>query len=254
VADNGSTDNSRSLANRFPRVRFVWNQANLGYAGGLNPALRAIRAGGIQTALLLNSDALLSRDAAEALFATLTARPRLGAVGPVLEESGGRRSYGGRDPGRFVQTRRSRPPRPADDGLLDADYVPGTVFLFRTDILDQVGYLEEDYFFSGEIADWCARARAAGWRCAVDPQVSVRHAEDDDAHLRATLYRYYTLRNRFLYLRRHPAFGRRAFWMAVGALQWVRAGFRPEIRNAIAWALQDGVCGRFGNRNGRFHA
>lgn len=254
VADNGSTDESRALPERFPGVRFVWNGENRGYAGGLNPALRLLRAEGVGMVLLLNSDASLSREAAEALFTTLSGHPQMGAVGPVLEEPGGRRSYGGRDPGRHLRTRRSRSPRPAADGLLDVDYVPGTVFLFRTALLDEVGYLEEAFFFSGEIADWCARIRAAGWRCATDPQVSVRHLEADADRRRATLYRYYTLRNRFLLVRRHPAPGRRAFWIVAGALQWARAAFQPDVRRAVAWALSDGIRGRFGNGNGRFHA
>lgn len=254
VADNGSTDESRALPERFPGVRFVWNGGNRGYAGGLNPALRLLRAEGVEAALLLNSDVNLSLEAAEALFATLSVHPQLGAVGPVLEEPGGRRSYGGRDPGRYVRTRRSHPPRPAVDGLLDADYVPGTVFLFRTALLDEVGYLEEAFFFSGEIADWCARIRAAGWRCAIDPRVSVRHLEDDRNRRRATVYRYYTLRNRFLYVQRHPVFGRRALWTVAGAFQWVRSAFQPDVRRAVAWALGDGIRGQFGNGNKRFHA
>ena len=250
VVDNASTEEEAvRLPARFPSAHFIRNPANLGYAGGINAGLRAARTSGAETALLLNNDAEITPDAVRALEATLDADARLGAVGPALDETPAGYSYGGRSPARHLDTRRRRaPPRAAETPMTDVDYVPGTVALLRLDWADRIGGLDEEYFFSGEMADWCARLRTAGGRCAIRTDVLARHYADDSARIRPTLYRYYTLRNRFRYARRHAAPAARFYWLAVGGLMWLRAAGSPAVRAAVTQALRDGWNGRFGPR------
>lgn len=266
VVDNASTDpESASLPAAFPPVHFLRNDHNLGYAGGINTALRAIRdeAGPDDTVLLLNNDIDLAPACVDTLAAALDAHPEAAMAGPVLIEgpaTAPRRSWGGRDIGRHLHTRLTAPPRTIpDDGCYPVDYVPGTVLLFRASLLSTIGLLDEEYFFSGEIADYAARARRAGAACLVCARAEARHAAHDDHGQRGTLYRYYSLRNRFLYVRKHEARrGSRARvrWallaLAAAGASLLRAD-PPAARAALA-ALRDGWRGRFGNRNARFES
>lgn len=264
VVDNASSDNSRELIPRScPAISYLYSDVNLGFAGGNNMALRKIasRAGAV---LLLNNDAAIDEDQALRLLAVLGNNPRIGVIGPLLEEGQGKRQVimaGGRDISRHLYTRRIYSVAANDghpDSFCSVDYVPGTVAMVRTDLLQTIGLLDEDYFFSGEMADFCRRARSAGWTCAVCPQSVAAH-EPEDGAVRATLYRYYTLRNRFLFVRKHePAARRRlfAFWIGCGALMAAIACLRGHPAQArAAWlALRDGLAGRFGNRNELFGA
>ena len=69
------------------------------------------------------------------------------------------------------------------------------------------GLLDEEFFFSGEIADFCKRARDGGHRVCVDLEAEARHdASETPQTVRDTLYVYYSLRNRFLYAKKHYPF------------------------------------------------
>ena len=117
--------------------------------------------------------------------------------------------------------------------------------------------LDENYFFSGEIADFCKRVRDAGYRVCIDLKVQARHHSDHAEPLRKTLYVYYSLRNRFLYVRKHHR-GMRAlyflYWFGVGTLMIGRALIKGQLAKAraICLALLDGLAGRYGNQNAKF--
>jgi GT2 family glycosyltransferase len=242
------------------KVHILRSEVNRGFAGGNNMALSAIMQTQADAALLLNSDAKIAEIDAEYLVSTISAEPGIGVAGPCLVEqrASGQSiaNYGGRDIARHANTRLARRPT---DGLpfFDVDYVPGTVALFSAAMLKATGVFEEEFFFSGEQADLCVRARKAGFRCVTAPGAVAIHEPDTASPLRNTLYPYYTLRNRFLYIRRHS--GRRKplhflCWTCRGAAMVMLALLQCCFARAraIFWALNDGLKGHFGNRHDRF--
>ena len=142
--------------------------------------------------------------------------------------------------------------------LQPVDYVPGTVFLARRTVFEQVGLLDEQYFFSGEIADFCRRAKAYGHDAFVALDVLAEH---DTGHapsrLRDTLYAYYSLRNRYLFVRKHHGSETArlfAYWTWVGSQQIARSLMRGNASRARALylALAHGLTNRYGNQNAKF--
>lgn len=279
VVDNASQDGSRDLIpKQCPTAQVLASDINLGFAGGNNLALRRILSRyppercDRDVVLLLNNDAVITEDQVQHLLADLETNPRLGVVGPLIDERRGQKQVvtaGGRDIARHLGTRYEEKAADlsaliATHRLLDVDYVPGTAALVRADLFRTVGLFDEDYFFSGEMADFCRRARARGWASAICTRAWAAHTPGDGA--RSTLYRYYTLRNRFLYIRKfYPArsgihLSRRALfascWSAVGLAMAARSLMlgRPAEARAAWRALRDGLAGRFGNRNTLFGA
>lgn len=55
------------------------------------------------------------------------------------------------------------------------DWVTGAFFLIRKDVIDDVGYLDEDYFSYLEETDYCYRAIKAGWEVFYVPRWSIVH-------------------------------------------------------------------------------
>jgi len=264
VVDNASQDGSRELILKHCSTAHVLaSDINLGFAGGNNLALRRILSSQSDVVLLLNNDAVIAEDQVQHLLTELETHPRLGVVGPLLDERRGQEQVftaGGRDIARYLGTRHKCPVSDlpaliATHRLLDVDYVPGTVALVRAEVFRIVGLFDEDYFFSGEMADFCRRAGARGYASAICPCARATHEPGGGA--RSTLYRYYTLRNRFLYIRKFHPSQHALFacgWSAVGLAMASRSLVlgRPAEARAAWRALRDGLAGRFGNQNELF--
>jgi GT2 family glycosyltransferase len=264
VVDNASGDGGADMIRRdCPSIRLTRNVANLGFAGGNNAAIREIlsekRA---EAVLLLNNDAHLSERDAEILLHTLESHPRIGIVGPTILESDGkssRLSDGGRNIAWHVHSRSWSADSTPTNKLVEVDYVSGAVALVRAAVFQKTGLFDEAYFFSGEMADFCTRAKSTGDPCAVCLAACAEHQIHVASPLRDTLYVYYNLRNRFLYVRKFYPRLKTALipgWMLCGFLMGILAASQGKFgkARAVGVALRDGLAGRFGKCNERFTA
>ncbi len=258
VVDNASHEEGWDKISQTRSTIKIRNRENLGFAGGNNVGIQAALDRGCKHLLLLNSDVGLEEGDVTALLAYLE-QSQACMIGPVIREVRSEGTYvfaGGRDIALYTDTR-----IPFDhtlvDGPADVDYIPGMVVLMNRSILDEIGLLDANYFFSGEMADLCHRARKAGHHIGVDRDVAATHHANKDGLLRKTLYRYYSLRNRFLFIRKHHSSNKlRLFlkWSISGSRQWVALLLtrrRSEAR-AIRLALVHGWMGSFGNKNDLF--
>lgn len=257
MVDNGSNEGNLDLSGEkeIP-VLLVRSPTNRGYAGGNNLGIRNAIEDGCEFILLLNSDASISEDHVEMLLDHLKRNPEIGCIGPAIHEPR-YVYYGGRDIGLHINTRNVTSRIASGNRLIPVDYVPGMVFLTRCDIFERIGYLDEEYFFSGEIADFCARIRKEGFRCAIHNGAIAKHHPDEGNPHRSSLYQYYSLRNRFLYIRKHHPWIRWAlepFWILWGIQRYGLAKVRGQRKESMAYtmALADGMKGRFGDRNELF--
>jgi len=255
VVDNGSSEPGMdAMIDDYPDVQFIRNSDNLGFAGANNVAIEAALEAGSDAILLLNNDASIDGPNVEALLEALESDPRIGVVGPVLWHEGRLLSVGGRDIALHGGTH-MRSPWPVT-GLLDVDYVSGTVALVHRRTFELVGFLDEDYFFAGEMADLCLRARRAGLRTITAPQARAFHDVERSSSLRETLHPYYVFRNRFLYIAKHHAHHRARlvlWWIARSSIAAgaACASGRWRRARAIALGLIDGLRGRVGGQNDR---
>lgn len=62
-----------------------------------------------------------------------------------------------------------------ENKILEVDAIQGAFFLTWKKILDQVDWLDEDYFFQGEDLDLCWQIRQAGWKIIYYPKVFIYH-------------------------------------------------------------------------------
>ena len=212
VVDNNSDPADKEKVQQGCQdVVFIHNDSNLGYAGGNNVGIRRALKDGCAYILLMNNDARITEKDLRLLEQDLELHPDLGMVGPIIRDNnGGILNAGGRDIGRHYISHFKHPLQP--DSLYEVDYVSGTICLIRSSLLEQIGLLDEAYFFSGEVADLCERAKqqrissvssGAYCRIAVNPLASGTHDLSASHGNRGGIYTYYTVRNRFLYIRKH---------------------------------------------------
>lgn len=198
VVDNGSRDDSVEMVRReFPQVQLIVPDNNLGFARGTNVAMRALCASqpSITTMLMLNPDTVVHPGAIEALVAFLDVHPRVGVVSPRLHNSDGtlqRAAFrfptpmmtffdlfppGDVTPGRYLHSWWNGRYAQEDAGSapFPIDHPLGACMLTRTDVLYQVGMLDESYFMYAEEVDWCRQVRQAGWAIWQQPAAVVTH-------------------------------------------------------------------------------
>lgn len=266
IIDNNSHPKDRTiLKNNIPQNQLILNPINGGFAGGNNLGIQKALSQKADFILLLNTDTNVSEETLIQLMEQLKKNPKLGAVSPAIQE-GSKDNFkfliGGRDIAHFSVTRIEKKQQQLtqlpDYPLHFVDYVSGTIFLARAECFKKVGLLNENYFFSGEIADFCQRLKKIGFERAVDVTAVAQHFTDKtENHLRNELYAYYNMRNRFLYIREHyqsKKFRLMFFWMfqafrQMPGILWNRNW--KQLR-AIMLGTLHGLVGRFGNQNSVF--
>lgn len=191
VVDNGSTDGTpEMLQQEFPAVLFIQNQTNLGYTYPMNQALRRSKG---RFLFQLNPDTLLKPGALDKLGKFLEENPRVGIVGPkVLNADGSLQAPCRRGEPRpwalfsyFSGLAKIYPKNPRFSEYLltyldenetnSVAGVSGSCMGIRREMVDEIGYLDERFFAYQEDADFCFRARAAGWQVIYYPEVNITH-------------------------------------------------------------------------------
>ncbi|WP_162841435.1 glycosyltransferase [Salaquimonas pukyongi] len=263
VVCNGDTGEGRADLRKAcsKRIELIEMARNTGFGGANNAGIERALALGADRILLLNCDAEIGEPDVERLLGAFGKTERLAAVGPLVVERRGKQKVefaGGRDISQGRQTRIRHEGRNAcisSGRYVYPEYVMGTALICDRTAWEKIGQFDERYFFSGEVADWCRRAQAAGFLVAVDTTVrAIHHADMAERATREGDYLYYSLRNRFLFITKHrggqklPLFLR---WSFIAALEagkslvrgkWARAG-------ACLAAVRDGWSGRFGPRH-----
>jgi hypothetical protein len=261
LVDNASSEGSPELTARAanPPIHLLCNSVNLGYAGGNNRAIAAALAQSDAPLLFLNNDASVTETDVIRLLETLAENPRLGVVGPLLfdgEHPDKLLAAGGQNIVFHLTSHLARPP--TDEPVYPVDYIPGTVMLVRAEVFRRAGLLDEAYFFTGEMPDLCYRAKLHGYASAVEARARAGHTVSRSSSLRSTLYVYYIIRNRFLFLRKHlrGQFWLFGFWTLYSLALTLKLGLNGQAPAARAvWlGLSDGWQGRFGGQNERVMA
>lgn len=226
VADNASSDGSQELIrSQYPDVKLVELPENRGFTGACNAGIEA-SSGAIIA--LLNNDTEVDTRWAESVVDAFDRHPEVGIVASKMllfeqrdhiHTAGDFFTLDGRAGNRGVWQ--------ADAGQFDQEeYVfsaCGGSSAYRKIMLQEIGILDDDFFFSLEDVDLAWRAQLTGWRCLYTPKAIVYH------HLSATgggiTASYYDGRNLiFTLIKNYPI----ELWRKYGGLV-----LRAQVR--LAW-------------------
>ena len=206
VVDNGSTDGSQEMVKKeFPRVHLIENGKNLGVAEGQNIGIRHALSDGAGYVFVLNNDLVLDSATVSELAKACSSDPSIGIAGPVLYSAAHReelQSAGGMlNRGRAETYHLTAFPAAATQGPYDVDYI-GLVFASRKAI-EKIGLFCTPFFAYWEDVEICARARLAGYRVVSVPTSKVWHEGSFTTKRMSSFFKYYTTRNKFLFMRKH---------------------------------------------------
>lgn len=275
VVDNCSSDGSAAMVREeYPQAHLIESPVNGGFAYGNNLALRSagivdqgsgpapFSEGTFRYVLLLNPDTALPPDALRELLAFMDQHPEVGICGPKLVRPDGTMD---------LACRRSFPtpmvalcqmlglaklfPKSSHlarynltyldpDAMAEVDSVVGAFMMVRSQTIEEVGLLGEEFFLYGEDLDWAFRIKEKGWKVYYNPAVTVVHYKGESSRQysqRANREFYRAMR---LFYRKHYAKGTFFLlgWLITcaiylgGLLAYLRNLLRPQRRKGVGSA------------------
>ena len=191
VVDNHSVDGSiRMLNKKFPQLNLIINKENLGFAKANNQAIQQAKG---EYVLLLNPDTLVEADTFSKIIAFMDTTSDAGGLGVKMVNG----------EGVFLpESKRSLPlPNVAfykifglsklfkkshrfgkyhltyldHNQIHEVEVLSGAFMLLRKSVLDNIGYLDEDFFMYGEDIDLSYRIIKNGFKNYYFPQTRIIH-------------------------------------------------------------------------------
>ncbi len=200
VVDNASADGSVAMARqKYPDVKVLASQQNVGFAAGNNLGLAAAHG---RYVLFLNSDTRVGQEALVQPLAYLEQHAHVGAITVRLTYPNGQR-----DPDNhrgfptpwnafchFTGLGKLFPHKPRFNGYFQSyvnfaathpvEVIAGSFMMMPISLCRQLGGWDEAYFFYGEDIDFCYRIQQAGFQIIYYPHVEVLHYKGASSGLR----------------------------------------------------------------------
>lgn len=189
LVENGVVlDASEYASDKNLTLRVIRNATNRGVAPARNQGLQAAQG---RYVMILDVDTVVTQDALVTLVRFMDGNERVGLAGLRLQDAAGNLQYTCRRlPTVWTKVLRRVPTKWAQDALADemlttydhqtpraVDYVIGACQVIRRTALEQVGWLDEQFFYGPEDVDYCVRMWKRGWRVMYVPDAVVVHNE-----------------------------------------------------------------------------
>lgn len=210
IVDNGSTDGSQeAFRQKYPDIILIESAENFGFAEGNNIGIRYALKKGTKYILLLNNDIVVDRTFLDELVKQAEMEQKVGIVGPKI--------YFYHEPNKIFSAGvkinlwtggasliwHNQIDKGQLEDVKEVAYVPGAAILIKKGVIEKIGLLDAKYFFYYEEADWCARAKKAGYSVICVPKAKIWHKISSTAKKIKGFSLYYLTRNRFLFMKKN---------------------------------------------------
>lgn len=182
VVDNGSTDGSADrLETDFPEIILLRNKENRGFTGGNNSGIVYAIENDFEYLMLLNNDTVITPPFLGCLINSIDTTPSIGAIQPKIMYNYDRSVIwnAGTALNRFLFTFKTIGENEKDQGLYDKageiPWITGCCFLVRTDIIRQIGPLDDKFFIYYEDVDWSLKIRGRSHKLWYEPKAVIYH-------------------------------------------------------------------------------
>lgn len=208
VIDNASEKNEALLIEaRYPNVKAIRSNTNLGFAGGNNLGINAATG---KYLFFINNDTIIKDFNINVLINRLESSSKIGMVCPKIRfawEDNPIQFAGYTKLSRITLRNKAIGFGEKDMGQHNTPhptpYAHGAAMLVKREALEKVGKMPECYFLYYEEYDWSIMFRRAGYEIWYEPLFTIYHKESKSTGQNSPLKTYYITRNRLLLARRN---------------------------------------------------
>ena len=208
MVDNASeNDEAEQISSRFPYVKVVKSDQNIGFAGGNNLGIKASSG---KYLFLINNDTYFEDFKVKALIDRLDSDPSIGVVCPKIKFAGAPQpiQFAGYTPLSIITIRNQAIGFGEEDhGQYETahptPYAHGAAMLVKREAIDKVGLMPECYFLYYEELDWSMMFTRAGYKIWYEPKCTIYHKESQATGQNSPLRTYYITRNRLRLVKRN---------------------------------------------------
>ena len=186
LVDNASTDGSKELFQKDQRIKYIYNQENVGFGRANNIGLKIAKGRNI---FFLNSDTYLLNNAIKELSSYLDNNSDVGACGGNLfyEDLTPNISFVMQFPSLFGELNSLFHNLPnkmlgktastfnSSDKEIDVAYISGADLMVKKSVLDKVGGFDPDFFMYFEETELCYRIKEKSMRLVSVPSSKIVH-------------------------------------------------------------------------------
>ena len=258
VVDNDSVDGSVEMVRaEYPQVHIIANHENAGFAKANNMALARCTG---ECILLLNPDTIVETDTFTKCADFISTHPDCGGLCVKMVDG----------EGRFLKESKRGFPTPEasfykisglirlaphsrriaayymghlpDDEVNEIEIMPGAFLMFRREVYDRIGGLDESYFMYGEDIDFSWRIHLDGWKNYYLPTTHIIHYKGESTKKGSMNYVYTFYNAMSIFVKKYFT-GRNArlFNLLLQAAIWLRAAaaWTGRVAKAVAVPLLD---------------
>ncbi|MBI3379361.1 glycosyltransferase family 2 protein [Candidatus Gottesmanbacteria bacterium] len=176
------------------KVNIIENKANLGFARGANIGVTYALRNQADRILLLNPDTAITPGFLNGLTESSD-----DIVSPVIKFKRNHNwiyDYGGKIDWNIGRTYHLE----SINKLID--YVSGCCMLVKREVFEKIGFFDENFFLYFEDADFCFRAKKAGFSIAASSKSFIVH-QLIEGNERSSLKKYHLIRSNFIFINKY---------------------------------------------------
>ena len=219
VVDNASVDGSVEMVkNRFSQVKIITNSRNIGFAAANNMAIR--KSSG-EYIVMINPDTVVQEDTFSSLIRFMENNPGTGVATCKILNPDGSFSVDSRHSiptpmtafWKLIGLNRLFPKNKVfgrynltflDENITNCvDAISGSFMFIRHQVIEDVGFLDEDYFMYCEDVDYCYRVNKSGWKIYYVPESSIIHYKGESTKKNNLDYVINFNRSLYIFYKKH---------------------------------------------------
>jgi len=189
----------------------IKNDKNYGFPCGNNIGIKfALKHLNPEYVLLLNNDTVVNNHFLSELVKNGESNENFGILGPkiyyynepnVIWSVGCRISW---KLCRGIQIGCNEPDHGQYDKKREVEYVSGSAFLIKTEVINRIGLMDEKYFLYFEESDWTLRANQSSYKSLYVPKAMVWHkVSQSGGGITNPVGLYYITRNRWIFMEKY---------------------------------------------------
>lgn len=189
---------------------FIKNNKNYGFPGGNNVGIKfSLKFFNPDYILLLNNDTVVGENFLSELVNNGEKRSDIGILGPkiyfydkpnTIWSAGCRISW---KLSRGIQIGTNELDQGQYDTKREVEYISGSAFLIKTEVIEKIGLMNETYFLYFEESDWTLKANRCGYKSLYIPKARIWHkVSRSGGGISNSVGLYYITRNRWVFMKK----------------------------------------------------